>query len=68
LSATGNDFQGESEPSGEQIRNPKAEGRKKSEGRNPNQNPPKTRAALWVSDFGLRISAFFRSSAFDLRI
>jgi hypothetical protein len=54
-----------------QIRNPKAEARKKSEGRNPTiVFGPVRKASSQVSNenFGFRISAFFRISDFGLRI
>jgi hypothetical protein len=51
------------------IRNPKAEGRKKSEARNPkSEKPSRAGADRPPGYFGFRASAFFRVSDFGLRI
>lgn len=57
-----------------EVRNPKAEGRRKSENRSPNisadlthRTRPRYQFLAQVSDFGFRISAFPRPSTFGLR-
>src|SRR5581483_4780473 len=52
-------------PCAGEIRRPKAEIRKKSEGRNPRQT---ARSRSPLHTFGLRLSGFFRISAFGFRI